>query len=317
MSLDPREGEIPDLDTVPAVAVEAEGTGANPESRLQRFLRHAKSSRRIWVFLLVLAIYLAFALVPALFTTAEPLRAELPNRLLPPGASPDGVEHWLGTDQLGRDVWSRLVHGTRVSLIIAFAAVLGAGAVGSSLGLLAGTRRGVLGAVIMRLADMVLSVPFFLLAILVVVVLGPSLTNVVLTLALVRWPRYARVAYAQTLEAQGREFVRSAVAVGSPPSWIIRKHIVPEVIPSIVVVATLELGLMVLYEAALSFIGLGVQPPTPSWGSMLSDGQQYIGTAWWLATFPGVALFLLVLSVNMLGDFVRDQLDPSEQALRS
>lgn len=169
----------------------------------------------------------------------------------------------------------------------------------------------------MRVADMVLSVPFFLLAILVVVVLGPSLTNVVLCLALVRWPRYTRVAYAQTLEAQGREFVRSAVAVGSPPSWIIRKHIVPEVIPSIVVVATLELGLMVLYEAALSFIGLGVQPPTPSWGSMLSDGQQYIGTAWWLATFPGFALFLLVLSVNMLGDFVRDQLDPSEQALRS
>lgn len=317
MSMEQRAGVDADLDALPEDTATVEGLGTSTESRMQVFLRHAKNSRRIWVFLLILTVYLGFALVPTLFVTAEPLSAQLSDRLLPPGASSEGAEHWLGTDQLGRDVWSRLVYGARVSLIIAFAAVLCAGLVGSSLGLLAGVRRGVLGAVIMRLADMVLSVPFFLLAILVVVVLGPSLMNVVVCLALVRWPRYTRVAYAQTLEAQGREFVKSAVAVGSPPSWIIRKHIVPEVIPSIVVVATLELGLMVLYEAALSFIGLGVQPPTPSWGSMLSDGQQYIGTAWWLATFPGVALFLLVLSVNMLGDFVRDQLDPSEQALKS
>lgn len=317
MSQNKRTGTNPDDDTAQPPAVDPEGLGVTKESRHAVFLRRAKSSRRIWAFLFILLMYLIFAVAPGPFVNVEPLQAQLPNRLLPPGTTTDGVEHWLGTDQLGRDVWSRLIHGTRVSLIIAFAAVLSAGLVGSSLGLLAGTRRGVLGAVIMRVADMVLSVPFFLLAILVVVVLGPSLTNVVVCLALVRWPRYTRVAYAQTLEAQGREFVRSAVAVGSPPSWIVRKHIVPEVIPSIVVVATLELGLMVLYEAALSFIGLGVQPPTPSWGSMLSDGQQYIGTAWWLATFPGAALFLLVLSVNMLGDFVRDQLDPSEQALRS
>jgi peptide/nickel transport system permease protein len=241
----------------------------------------------------------------------------LSQRLLSPGHSVNGTSHWLGTDQLGRDVWSRLVYGTRVSLIIAFAAVLCAGIVGSSLGIAAGTLRGLPGVVIMRVADMVLSIPFFLLAILTVVVLGPSLTNVVICLALVRWPRYARVAYAQTLDAQGREFVRSAIALGSSSWWVIRRHIVPEVIPPIIVVATLELGLMVLYEAALSFLGLGVQPPTPSWGSMLSDGQEYISTAWWLATFPGVALFLLVLSVNMLGDFARDQLDPSERAMRS
>lgn len=293
------------------------GERATSRSRRHLLLPHIKSSRRIWLFLLILAVYLAFAIAPTVFTAADPLQANLPDRLLPPGTSTGGTEHWLGTDQLGRDVWSRVVHGTRVSLIIAFAAVLCAGLAGSALGILAGTRQGVLGAVIMRLVDMVLSIPWVLLAILVVVVLGPSLTNVVLCLALIRWPRYTRIAYAQTLEAQGREFVRSAVAVGSPPFWIVRKHIVPEVIPSLVVLATLELGLMVLFEAGLSFIGLGVQPPTPSWGSMLSDGQQFIGTAWWLATFPGVALFLLVLSVNLLGDFVRDQLDPAEQALRS
>lgn len=286
-------------------------------SRGRRFWTKLRASRRVWGFLAILLVFLCFALVPGLFSTSEPLRADLPGRLLGPGTSSGGATHWLGTDQLGRDVWSRMVYGSRASLTIAFAAVFCAGIVGSMLGVAAGTLRGWAGAVIMRIADMVLSVPFFLLAILTVVVLGPSLVNVVLCLALVRWPRYTRVAYGQTLEAQGREFVRSAVAVGSPPGWVIRKHIIPEVIPAIIVVATLELGLMVLYEASLSFIGLGVQPPAPSWGSMLSDGQQYIGTAWWLATFPGLALFLLVLSVNMLGDFVRDQLDPSERALRS
>jgi peptide/nickel transport system permease protein len=301
----------------------AEVTAADPpspppaESPTAQLWARLRRSRRVWGFIVILTGYVAFALIPGVFATTEPLRADLANRLLSPGTAAGGESHWLGTDQLGRDVWSRLVYGTRASLLIAFAAVLGAGLVGSLLGITAGTLRGPVGAIIMRVADMVLSVPFFLLAILTVVVLGPSLANVVICLAMVRWPRYTRVAYGQTLEAQGREFVRSAVAVGSPPLWIIRKHIVPEVIPAVVVVATLELGLMVLYEASLSFIGLGVQPPTPSWGSMLSDGQQYIGTAWWLATFPGLALFLLVLSVNMLGDFVRDQLDPSERALRS
>jgi peptide/nickel transport system permease protein len=280
------------------------------------FWTRVRRSRRIWVFLAILVLYAAFAVFPAVFVSSDPLRTDLSHRLLAPGNSFNGTSHWLGTDQLGRDVWSRLVYGTRVSLIIAFAAVLCAGTFGSVLGIAAGTVRGLVGVVIMRVADMVLSIPFFLLAILTVVVLGPSLTNVVICLALVRWPRYARVAYAQTLDAQGREFVRSAIAIGSTPFWVVRRHIVPEVIPPIIVVATLELGLMVLYEAALSFLGLGVQPPTPSWGSMLSDGQQYISTAWWLATFPGVALFLLVLSVNMLGDFARDQLDPSERALR-
>ena len=289
--------------------------GIERSSRSVLWTRLRRSSQ-IWGFLFILMAFVAFAILPSLFSINEPLSADLGNRLLPPGSASGHTVYWLGTDQLGRDVWSRLVYGTRVSMIIAFSAVVFAGLTGSLLGIIAGTVRGLLGASIMRIADMVLSIPFFLLAILTVAVLGPSLINVVLCLVLVRWPRYARVAYAETLKAQGQDFVRSAVAVGSPPLWIIRKHIVPEVIPSVIVVGTLELGLMVLYEAALSFIGLGVQPPTPSWGSMLSDSQQYIGTAWWLATFPGLALFLLVLSVNMLGDFVRDQLDPSERALK-
>ena len=283
----------------------------------RRVVQQFGEVRRTWLFGVFLIAYLLFAVAPGLFSHGEALAADLQNRLQYPGSRKAGEFHLLGTDQLGRDVWSRLVLGTRVSLAIAVSAVLGAGVLGSALGVLAGVRRGGVGAVIMRVSDMVLSIPFFLLAILTVVVLGPSLLNVIVCLVLVRWPRYARVAYAQTLEARGRDFVRSSVAVGASPWWVISRHVVPEVIPSVVVVATLELGEMVLLEAALSFIGLGVQPPTPSWGSMLSDGQQYISTAWWLTTFPGLALFLLVLSVNMLGDVVRDRLDPSERALRA
>lgn len=282
----------------------------------RRMLARARRSSRLWLFIALLAVFLVAAVLPGLLAPQDPLATALGARLLPPGATTASGTHWLGTDPLGRDVLSRVVYGSRVSLAIAVAAVLGAGVAGSALGVLAATVRGAGGAVIMRIADLVLSIPFFLLAILTVVVLGPNLVNVVVCLAVVRWPRYARVAFAQTLATQGRDFVRSAVAIGASPPRVVLRHIVPEVIPPIVVIATLELGLMVIYEASLSFIGLGVQPPTPSWGSMLSDGQEYVSTAWWLATFPGLALFLLVLSVNMLGDFVREQLDPAERSAR-
>jgi peptide/nickel transport system permease protein len=187
---------------------------------------------------------------------------------------------------------------------------------GVALGLIAGWRRGWLGVLIMRIADIALSVPFLLIAILVVAVLGPSLVNVVICLAMVRWPRYTRITYATVLETRERGFVRGVVALGAPGHWIVLRHILPEVAPLAVVVATLELGLMVIFEASLSFLGLGVQPPTASWGTMLAEGQQYVATAWWLATFPGLALFGLVLAVNMLGDAVRDRLDPTRRVGR-
>jgi peptide/nickel transport system permease protein len=208
-------------------------------------------------------------------------------------------------------VLSRAFYGSRVSIAVAAATVVVSGAFGVLVGVLAGWYRGWVGVVVMRVADIALSVPFFLLAILVVAVLGPSLVNVVICLALVRWPRYTRIAYASVLETRERGFVRGAVAVGAPGRWIVTRHVLPEVLPLAVVVATLELGLMVVFEASLSFIGLGVRPPTASWGSMLSDGQQYVATAWWLVTFPGLALFGLVLAVNLLGDTVRDRLDPT------
>ncbi|WP_326834534.1 ABC transporter permease [Amycolatopsis rhabdoformis] len=265
--------------------------------------------RAILIPLVVLAIYVLAAVFAPVLAPFDPDKVTLAQRLLPPGA-----HHWLGTDALGRDVLSRVIYGTQVSLLVAIGAVVAGAVVGVALGVLAAWRGGWLGAVIMRLVDIVLSVPFFLLAILVVAVLGPSLLNVVVCLALVRWPRYARVAHSATLQARGRGFVRAATATGAPAWWIVLRHVLPEVLPVSIVVATLELGLMVIYEASLSFLGLGVQPPTASWGSILSDGQQYIASAWWLATFPGIALFLLVLAVNLLGDAARDRLDPAKRA---
>jgi len=217
---------------------------------------------------------------------------------------------WLGTDGLGRDSLSRLIYGARASLAVASLAVVCSGALGVFLGLTAGYYRGWVGAVLMRFVDLVLSIPFLLLAIAVVAALGPSLEHTVLVLGLTRWPRYARVAFAQTLASRSQEFVEAARALGGTDLRVMLRHVLPEVLPSVVVVCTLEIGLMIVYEAALSFLGLGVQPPTPSWGNMLADGRAYLATGWWLATFPGLAIMVTVLGANLLGDAVRDRLDP-------
>ncbi|MFY0406769.1 ABC transporter permease [Solicola sp. PLA-1-18] len=261
----------------------------------------------------VLLVFVLLAVLAPLVAPHDPNATDLNYRLLGPWSHGDGL-YVLGTDGLGRDVLSRVIFGTRISLVVAAAAVLVAGTVGVGLALLAGWRGGWVAAVVLRVSDVVLSVPFLLLAILVVAVLGPSLVNVVVCLALVRWPRYVRVAYGSVLEARSRGFVQASTSVGASGWWIVTRHVLPEVLPVAIVVATLELGLMVLFEASLSFIGLGIQPPTASWGSMLSDGQQYISSAWWLATFPGLALFLLVLAANLLGDRARDGLDPARRA---
>jgi peptide/nickel transport system permease protein len=264
----------------------------------------------------VVVIYVIVALAAPLVAPHDPNQTNLATRLLPPFSSAGGGRYLLGTDDLGRDVLSRVIYGARVSLAVAAVAVILSGTGGVALGLIAGWRRGWLGVLIMRIADIALSVPFLLIAILVVAVLGPSLVNVVICLAMVRWPRYTRITYATVLETRERGFVRGVVALGAPGRWIVLRHILPEVAPLAVVVATLELGLMVIFEASLSFLGLGVQPPTASWGTMLAEGQQYVATAWWLATFPGRALFGLVLAVNMLGDAVRDRLDPTRRVGR-
>jgi peptide/nickel transport system permease protein len=219
----------------------------------------------------------------------------------------------LGSDELGRDLLSRLIYGARVSLSVAFASVILSGTVGVLLGMLAGYLRGWVEVIVMRVVDVFLSIPAILLAIITVAVLGPGLVNVIVVLALTRWPRYARVAYGQTLGIANMPYVRLATFMGAGPLRILFRHILPNIIGAVTVVATLEFGLMVLFEAGLSFLGLGVQPPTASWGAILSTGRNYLATAWWIATFPGVCLFLLILAINLIGDNLRDRFDPRSQ----
>jgi len=276
-------------------------------------VRPAKARRLPWTvvpFLAILAGLVLMAIFAPLVSPVDPNAQNLLARLKAPGFSSRGIVYYLGTDELGRDVLSRIIYGARVSLLVAFASVVLSGVFGSTLGMVAAFYRGWVETVLMRLVDIVLSVPAILLAIITVAVLGPSLTNVVIVLALTRWPRYARVAYGQTLSVANMPYVRLSRFMGAGWFRLLSRHILPNIAGGLIVVATLEFGLMVLFEAGLSFLGLGVQPPTSSWGAMLSTGRNYVGTAWWIATFPGVALFLLVLAINLIGDHMRDRLDP-------
>jgi peptide/nickel transport system permease protein len=258
----------------------------------------------------VLLLFVLMAAGAPLLAPADPAHQSLLARLRPPGTSIAGTTHWLGTDELGRDLLSRVLYGARVSLLVAFLSVCVSGSVGTLLGMLAGFRRGVTEALIMRAVDMVLSIPPILLAIITVAVLGPGLQNLILVLGFTRWPRYTRVAFGQTLRVATLPFITASRLGGARSARLLSRHVLPNILASLVVVATLEFGLMVLFEAGLSFLGLGIQPPTPSWGAIMAVGRNYIASAWWIATLPGLCLFLLVLTVNLLGDQLRDRLDP-------
>jgi peptide/nickel transport system permease protein len=241
----------------------------------------------------------------------DPARQMLMKRLRPPMWQERGLrEHPLGTDHLGRDILSRILHGGRISLGVGLTAVTLSALIGVTLGLLAGFFGGRADALIMRVVDVFLAIPYILLAMGVVFALGPSLLNVILVMAVTRWVQFARIVRADVLSIREREFVAGARARGNRALRLLLRHVLPNALTPIIVVATLELAFMIIYESALSFLGLGVQPPTPTWGWMLSDGRNYVATAWWLATLPGLAIMLTVLAVNLLGDWLRDTLDP-------
>ncbi len=257
------------------------------------------------LLLMILSAFLAPVLSPH-----DPLEAEVTKRLRPPVWTAKGTsEHLLGTDQLGRDVLSRTIYGSRVSLIVGITAVVISGVLGVLLGLIA-AQGGRLDALIMRVADVQLAFPFILLAIAVVAVVGGGLLNVILILGVTGWVSYGRVVRSQALSVKEKEYVEAARALGSRSLVLVFRHILPNVMTPVIVLATFNVASYMVAEASLTFLGLGVQPTIPSWGIMLADGREYMRAGWWMAIFPGLALVLTVLSINLLGDWLREYLDP-------
>lgn len=241
----------------------------------------------------------------------DPLRQQITLRLKPPPWMPGGESRFLlGTDHLGRDILSRIVYGSRVAVVVGVAAVGFSGLLGLTIGLVSGYFGGLVDVLLMRVLDIQLSIPFILLALAIIGILGPSLPNIVAVLAVTGWVVYARVIRAEVLSLRTREFVMAVEALGGSHTRILVRHILPNVMSSMVVMATLEVARMMIIESALSFLGLGVRPPIPSWGTMLAEGRVYLNTAWWLATFPGLAILVTVLGINLFGDWLRDVLDP-------
>lgn len=224
-----------------------------------------------------------------------------------------GQLYILGTDQLGRDILSRVIYGMRTSMTIGIMAVAIAAVVGCTVALIAGYRGGIADDVLMRLADIQQAFPFILLAIVVIGVLGPSISKVIIVLGVANWVTFARVIRSEVLALRSKEFVDAARCIGATERRIVGRHILPSVVPSITVVATFTLASIIVAEAGLSFLALGVPPSTPSWGGMLAEGREYIDTAWWLSTFPGAAIFVFVFVISLAGDRLRDALDPHVQ----
>jgi peptide/nickel transport system permease protein len=250
------------------------------------------------------------ALAP-LLAPHDPTEGDLLKKSIPPMWMEKGqAEHPLGTDRFGRDVLSRIIWGSRISLAVSLVAIGVAGTLGTLLGLIAGYRGGLTDALLMRLTDIGLSLPTILIAVVMVAVSEPSFRNVILVIALLLWPRFARQIRGETLAVKEQDFVALAVVAGRSSAWIIRRHIFPNVVPTLLVISTLQVGYVILLEGTLSFLGVGVPPPNPAWGLMIADGRGFLATAWWMSLFPGLAMLLTVLAVNLMGDWLRDNLDP-------
>ncbi|HET9002034.1 MAG TPA: ABC transporter permease [bacterium] len=259
----------------------------------------------------VLGLIVLLAILPNAFAPHSALDQDLATRLRPPAWLAGGSwDHVLGTDALGRDVLSRIIFGARVSLAVGVMAVVVSGVLGVGLGVIAGYFRGHVDDLIMRVTEVQLSFPFILAAVAIVSVLGAGLRNIILVLGLTGWTTYARVVRGAALALREQEFLEAARAVGCSHFRVMRRYILPNIMGTVLVLGTFALATFVIAESALSYLGLGVQPPTPTWGGMLADGYLYLRTAWWITTFPGLVLMLTVLSINVIGDWARDVFDP-------
>jgi peptide/nickel transport system permease protein len=257
------------------------------------------------VFMVVIGALFGQWLIPF-----DPDAQNIMLRLKPPLFSgPTGL-HLLGTDALGRDIFSRLVIGARVSLLVGVASVVISGVVGVTFGLIAGYEEKYAGRFLMAVTDIQLAIPFLVLALAVAAVVGPSLWNIIAILGLTNWVQYARVVRSEVLALRRREYIQAAHTMGISVPMILIRHLLPNVMSTVIVISSLLVAKMILFESSLSFLGLGVPPQTPTWGTMIADGRNYVGNAWWVATFPGLSIFLTVIGINLIGDRLRDMLDP-------
>ncbi len=277
----------------------------HPESPWRSALRRLRRNRGAIAGFYLVILLVAVAAFANRLSPYDPIHVTPDSALQPPGG-----KYPLGTDPLGRDVLSRLIHGARISLRIGLVSVGIAAVLGTTLGLLAGFYGRWLDLVVMRMIDLMLAFPNILLALAIIAILGPSIFNLMIAVGISATPGYARLVRGSVLSAKEHTYVEAAIAVGCPDSLIIWRHILPNVLAPVIILSTLGMAGAILTGAALSFLGLGVQPPTPEWGTMLSDGRNYLRKAWWITTFPGLAIMITVLSINMLGDGLRDALDP-------
>jgi peptide/nickel transport system permease protein len=284
---------------------------------------HAPRRHRRWIKpspTLAAATFLTLLVAVAVFARwiapFDPLQGDVLSNLTPPSLDTSaGPPHLLGTDMLGRDVLSGIIYGARISLIVGISSVVGAGIIGSAIGIVAGYYRGALDEILMRFVDIQLAFPFILLAIFIMYVLGQGLGNVVTVLVIATWPLYARIARAEAMRLREAEFVQAAHALGATHKRILLRHILPNATPPLIVIATSAVPQMIIFEAALSFLGIGLPPSEISWGSLLAAGRDYLEQAWWIATFPGLAIMATILSVNVLGNRLKQRLDPRSRHL--
>jgi peptide/nickel transport system permease protein len=277
-----------------------------PQTRARSALR-----RLPWVPFLIIVVLVVAALLAPVLAPHSPTEQSLPDKLRPPAWQEGGsTKHLLGTDLLGRDVLSRLLYGARISLTVAATALLAGGGIGLALGIVAGYLGGRVDSFLMRAVDATLTFPNILIALLLAVSLGQGLRTMVIAIALILWARFARVVRGEVLSLEARDFVALARVHGCSPLRIMAVHILPNVMNTFMVLLTLHIGFVILVEAALSFLGAGIPPPTPSWGQMVAEGRSHISSAWWLSFLPGAAIMLVVLAFNLFGDWLRDWLDP-------
>jgi peptide/nickel transport system permease protein len=285
----------------------SEAPASRGQARVVQFYRRWLSLKQNPLALLGLIIVVALLLMAAfapLIATHDPLAQNLDRRLLAPSGA-----HWFGTDALGRDIFSRIVFGTRVTLVIVLLVVISVGPVGLLIGTVAGYFGGWVDTVLMRITDIFLAFPRLVLALAFVAVLGPGIENACIAIALTAWPPYARVARAETMVVRNSDYIAAVRLQGASNLRIVLKHIMPVCIPSVIVRTTLDMAGIILTAAGLGFLGLGAQPPMPEWGAMIATGREYIFDQWWVAAFPGIAICLVALGFNLLGDGLRDVLD--------